>query len=629
MRYRVADHVLDLRKFELRKHGRVVPVEPQVLSLLFLLVENRDRLVTKDELVEAIWAGRAVSDSAISSRIKSARQLLGDDGEAQRLIRTVHGRGFRFVGEVSTEETERADGRPAGALVAAAPPAEPRKRRLLLTTLGLGMLLLIGLLTWRPWQSGPVTIAVMPATVSPDSAALARDLTAKLAMLSDVKDGAARLLDRGERGRSDLRFEVDASATNSGITGNVTLLNRSDELLWSKDFQQPRITVSDLKQRLVFTAGKALDCALDTIGKGQPRLEQQLVKLYLNACAESADAEEGNIPEIERTFRKVVDAAPRFRPGWKRLLLAEAAMLDNNFHVTKADVIRARQTLAAAQKVTPSLPESYILQAETTTPTAMAERMRLVQMAVQGAPDDANVAATESTYLLKVGRLKEAVAAATRAVRNDPLSPINREAVIFALGYDGRQAEAEQALRDAEALWTNASTLRTARFTYYLRFADPKQAMRLRDSGLPMPSMSPFVGSFLTARANPTPANVELALRDARALYARTPIAISHLSQTLGAFHREEELFPILLNWQYPDKVDLVTDVLFRPALSNFRHDPRFMRVAARFGLLEYWRSSGNWPDFCFDADLPYDCKKVAAAVTRGEAILPAKAQHS
>jgi len=184
-------------------------------------------------------------------------------------------------------------------------------------------------------------------------------------------------------------------------------------------------------------------------------------------------------------------------------------------------------------------------------------------------------------------------------------------------------------LRDAEALWTNASTLRTARFTYYLRFADPKQAMRLRDSGLPMPSMSPFVGSFLTARANPTPANVELALRDARALYARTPIAISHLSQTLGAFHREEELFPILLNWQYPDKVDLVTDVLFRPALSNFRHDPRFMRVAARFGLLEYWRSSGNWPDFCFDADLPYDCKKVAAAVTRGEAILPGKAQHS
>src|SRR6478672_13642665 len=105
MRYRVGDHILDLRKFELRKGDHLVPAEPQVLSLLFLLVENRDRLVTKDELVDTIWGGRAISDSAISSRIKSARQVLGDDGEAQRLIRTVHGRGFRFVGEVS-EETE-------------------------------------------------------------------------------------------------------------------------------------------------------------------------------------------------------------------------------------------------------------------------------------------------------------------------------------------------------------------------------------------------------------------------------------------------------------------------------------------------------------------------------------------
>jgi len=106
MLYRVGDYVLDLRKFELRKGDRVLPAEPQVLALLFLLVENRDRLVTKDELVATVWGGRAVSDSAISSRIKSARQLLGDDGEAQRLIRTIHGKGYRFVGEASADESD-------------------------------------------------------------------------------------------------------------------------------------------------------------------------------------------------------------------------------------------------------------------------------------------------------------------------------------------------------------------------------------------------------------------------------------------------------------------------------------------------------------------------------------------
>jgi DNA-binding winged helix-turn-helix (wHTH) protein len=125
MRYRVDDFVLDVRRFELRQSDRPLPVEPQVLSLLILLIENRDRLVSKDELIASVWNGRAVSDSAISSRIKSARQLLGDNGDAQRLIRTIHGRGFRFVGHVTAADTngagtsadERHGGKPSIAIL--------------------------------------------------------------------------------------------------------------------------------------------------------------------------------------------------------------------------------------------------------------------------------------------------------------------------------------------------------------------------------------------------------------------------------------------------------------------------------------------------------------------------------
>lgn len=76
-------------------------LEPQVLSLVIHLVRHRDRLVTKDEIVAAIWNGRAVSDASISSRIRSARQAVGDSGDNQAVIRTVHGRGFRFVAEVT------------------------------------------------------------------------------------------------------------------------------------------------------------------------------------------------------------------------------------------------------------------------------------------------------------------------------------------------------------------------------------------------------------------------------------------------------------------------------------------------------------------------------------------------
>ncbi len=100
MIYAFGDFELDLDQAELRANGRQEALEPQVFALLAFLVEHRERLVSRDEIFENVWDGRIVSESALSSRIKSARQALGDDGQSQRFIRTVHGKGFRFVADV-------------------------------------------------------------------------------------------------------------------------------------------------------------------------------------------------------------------------------------------------------------------------------------------------------------------------------------------------------------------------------------------------------------------------------------------------------------------------------------------------------------------------------------------------
>jgi DNA-binding winged helix-turn-helix (wHTH) protein len=92
------DLELDLSRVELRRSGVRVPVEPQVFEVLAYLVNHRDRVVPKEELMDRIWGGRFVSEAAVTSRIKQARQAIGDNGQAQRLIRTVHSRGYRFVG---------------------------------------------------------------------------------------------------------------------------------------------------------------------------------------------------------------------------------------------------------------------------------------------------------------------------------------------------------------------------------------------------------------------------------------------------------------------------------------------------------------------------------------------------
>ncbi|MGI9624729.1 MAG: winged helix-turn-helix domain-containing protein [Acidimicrobiales bacterium] len=114
MRYRLENFELDDNQVSLTCDGESVHIEPQVFQLLAYLVENRDRVVSKEELLDSIWGSRFVSESALTTRVKGLRQALGDDGRAQRLIRTVHGTGYQYVGPVEeVDESYRSPSAPA------------------------------------------------------------------------------------------------------------------------------------------------------------------------------------------------------------------------------------------------------------------------------------------------------------------------------------------------------------------------------------------------------------------------------------------------------------------------------------------------------------------------------------
>ncbi|OMQ43761.1 winged helix-turn-helix domain-containing protein [Ensifer sp. 1H6] len=104
MQFMFADYVLDQERRELTLRGQVVAVGPQVFDLLQHLVANRHRVVSKDDLLEAVWSGRVVSESTITSHINAVRKAIGDSGEEQHLVRTIARKGFRFVGEVEVDE---------------------------------------------------------------------------------------------------------------------------------------------------------------------------------------------------------------------------------------------------------------------------------------------------------------------------------------------------------------------------------------------------------------------------------------------------------------------------------------------------------------------------------------------
>ena len=103
VRYLFEDYVFDTGRRELWRGGTAVAVEPQVFDLIAYLIENRERVVSKEDLRAAVWEGRIVSESTMSSSINAARTALGDSGEEQRLIRTLARKGFRFVGPVQEE----------------------------------------------------------------------------------------------------------------------------------------------------------------------------------------------------------------------------------------------------------------------------------------------------------------------------------------------------------------------------------------------------------------------------------------------------------------------------------------------------------------------------------------------
>jgi TolB-like protein len=120
LRYLFEDYTLDTERRELHRGADAVSITPQVFDLLDYLIRNRERVVSKDDLISAVWNGRIVSDAALTTRLNATRNAIGDSGEEQRLIKTLPRKGFRFVGTVREAQ------RPASGAVTDTPAQQPK-----------------------------------------------------------------------------------------------------------------------------------------------------------------------------------------------------------------------------------------------------------------------------------------------------------------------------------------------------------------------------------------------------------------------------------------------------------------------------------------------------------------------
>jgi tetratricopeptide (TPR) repeat protein len=579
------------------------------------------------DAVVVLWSARSVESAWVRDEASAGR----DSGRLipLSLDRTEPPMGFRQFQTIDFSRGSRGKSAQLGLLLSsiddlspARPattqhPAEPRPsarsgiepRTLGAVAVGVAALAGAAGLWWFTQRSSSIpTVTVAAAEPSPRSTELARDLFVNLGQVQAAHSDAFEIIEAGDRKRTDFTFKVSNSSSGNYATASVALTDRNRALLWSKNFEGGQGAYGDLKQQVAVVASKVLDCATQAVPDEGTKLNQKTLKLYLNGCADLAGSTE--FRRLVPVFREVVRRAPRFEGGWAKLVITEALVIGYEaLPRTGPEAAILRKDIAGARKLNARMAEAYAAEYILLPLNDFAGAAALFDRVPRDGPDSLVILGIQGDFLSRVGRIKDVVGAAKRAVELDPISPDTRADFVNALTYAGQPDAALKELKEAEKTWPAADVLTEARFRHFLRFGDPKEALRI---------MSPDdVGyqSFILARIDPTELKMDRAIADAKARIGQSPRGLDRYAATLAQFSRTDEFYRTMDQLHGPsDKIS--TEMLFWPVFRSVRQDVRFMRLAKKTGLLNYWRTSGQWPDFCFESDLAYDCKEESAKLS-------------
>jgi tetratricopeptide (TPR) repeat protein len=468
--------------------------------------------------------------------------------------------------------------------------------------------------TWW-WSSGSEphipSVAIEAVSKTPQSREVARELTVALGELQSAQSSSFQLI--SGTGRADLRLEVGSADSAAGLRRDLSLLSGSNgSILWSTSLRSPA-DADALSRQLTLTSERVLSCALDALSDGRDRIEPDTLKVYLGGCSLLQDVY-GNDeyhPELERLFEQVVSRAPHFQGAWAKLLQSEAEPAAQP-DPPQLLVANLHKHISAVEALGLDMGELYAAKAALLPADDFLGKFALYDQGIKNDPTNPLLYQLRSYESQRVGRMTDMVSEAAKAMQLDPLSPALAENYASALAYSGQVQAAYVQLQKAEAKWPGAPNLTFARFRLDLRFGDPKEALAMYRSAGGTTGIEPGMESFIEARIDTNPANVQKAVDAERAQYAQEPRYIAGLLQVLGQFGRKDEAIEVMLHYARPDATGYNADTFFRPAMRDVWRDPRSIAAAAHMGLLAYWMKSGKWPDFCFDPTLPYDCRNEA-----------------
>ena len=593
-------------------------LEPRVMQVLVVLARAGGATVTRDELIEACWDGRIVSDDAIARIIAKVRSLTRDLDPAPFVLETFPKIGFRLVaGEPPVDAQDPPSPTPTlrpGRTQARA--ARPQWAPYVVAAAILLLLAVGAIVLWRSLplpgrpagQNGRVEVMAFEAR-QPDPALTrlaASTPEAVVRALSNSGVETASRLGRPDVGESasDAEFRITGSVDREGdkyATSLQLLDRRSGVVVWTQRLDRPVQAAAGFEDEVANGAAAALSCAFHDRKVFRRPMEPATFGLYINACASNYD-------RMLAYANRLVRAAPDEGGAHAMLAIAQAGVITMDSRMTAAEIeairTRSRASARRALELNPRAARAHIALANAEPSGRWAQMERHLLNASEVDPSLTPGRIMYLNVLRQVGRLQEALEIAERARSlGDPRMHSVRVPLTFLHAQSGDMRGARARLDEA---WRdNPRLARDLDFTVTFWWDDPATARRNlvrlgsgERSGLDLACFDRHLAAIARRRVvRGLEADCATVDSDWRVRM------LARQGDVDGAY--AEAANPTVVNQRS-------TIFLFYPEMKAFRADPRFMPFAARLGLVDYWRNTGHWPDFCSEPDLPYDCKAVA-----------------
>jgi len=610
---------------EVEWNGAPRTLQRRVMQVLVALARANGAVVSQTDLVTRCWHGLSVSDDAIYRCISKLRKLAADYPDAPFAIEVIPGVGYRLTSSAVSEEGRT--------IKAAGPRRNALGYRWLTIAAVLAVLVLVGAGLWinrRVSDPHPVRVVVQPfETLTNSAAARALARTIPNEVVNELGDSQIEIVLGGQQdGKESTSSAVAPGLMITGIfreegqsaVVNVRIENgTAHNALWSMEFRRDLREASDLPMEVAARVADVVNAALFARSATPPLIDDTALSALLQANDMIRDPNASDWAQMVERAQGVVARHPEFAFGHDVLAAAYAAASERIDVPDRAQAMKAaaRREARLTLKLDPADAGAYVILSDL-EPTYRAREAMLLRGIKYARHPKAPLGAiysTEATLLSDVGRLREALSSQLIAHATDEWGAPKTAQLARVYAHMGKLPAARAWIRKAVQLWPNHSGVRRVQQYIAGFYEAPAEALATINA---QPSaddnQTAIWRSFLKARAA-APAQVNAATMskireaaDRREISRETEIM---MMAELGGTKQAIEAANFALNRGQ----QLQPQYLFTPVTRNIRKDPGFVPLARRMGLIEYWRETGKWPDFC--ADHTTECSRQLLAAIR------------